>query len=351
MLRIRDRAVLVLAFLFMADAACRGAGMNCAEAQSFREKTVCATPALYAMDSRFTAAYDADRAALSPAGAALLQSDQRDWLHWIDADCPPSYAGDGGPVACLTTEYQERLDELKSSVQRIGGWTFFTRTHYVYASGTPNADDRDPGYGDGKFAWPQIDSPTPAQQAFNRAVYRATVQLANANDIKHPSLDTAVDASGTIDAGFSIAAANSRLVEVDFSDSTFSWGAAHPNTALATFAWWIDSGRALQPDDVFRSGSGWRAALLPLVIAKLRKDPGPDALWTGKELLDGVKDGDSSSQFWDICRSGLTITFNSYQVGPYSSGAPSVTFQWPELAKYLAPALQPATLPACRVPR
>lgn len=343
--------ISVLLLLALAAPACRAAGMNCAQAKTFREKTVCDTPALYALDSRLTAAYSADRAALSPAGAALVQSDQREWLRWIDTACPAGYPGDGGPVGCLTAEYQGRVDELKSSVQHIGGWTFFTRTHYVYAAGEPDPQSLDPGYGDGKFAWPQIDNPTPAQEAFNQAVLEATVHLVNDPSTKHPSLDTAVDASGTHDEGYSIAAANGRLVEIDLSDGYYSWGAAHPQTSLSTFAWWMDSGRALTVNDVFRADSGWRAALLPLVLTKLRKDPGPDALWTGAELRKGVDQGDASPRSWNICRDSFTITFNSYQVAAYAFGFPSVTFKWPELAKYLAPALQPATLPACRVAR
>jgi uncharacterized protein len=351
MVRTSVRFVLILTVVSRAAPTCRAVGIDCALAQSFREKTVCANPALYALDSSLTAAYNADRAALSPAGAALLKSDEREWLRWMDADCPANYAGEGGAVGCLTTEYQARVDDLKSSVQHIGGATFFTRTHYVYEAGTPNADEGDPGYGDGKFAWPQIDNPTAAQEVFNKAVFDATVQFVNAKDTKHPSLDTPVDPSCTIDAAYSIAAANGPLIEVDLEDSTYCWGAAHPNTALSTFAWWMDSGRALAVNDVFRSGSGWRTAMLSLVLARLRKDPGADALWTGKELRDGVDEGLSSPQSWDICKDRFTITFNNYQVGPHSSGEPSVTFKWPELAKYLAPTLQVASLPSCRAHR
>ena len=66
---------------------------DCKLAQSPREKAVCADTRLSALDSEIAANYKSLRAQLSPASAALVESDQREWLHWIDLVCPANGKG------------------------------------------------------------------------------------------------------------------------------------------------------------------------------------------------------------------------------------------------------------------
>jgi Protein of unknown function (DUF3298) len=49
---------------------------------------------------------------------------------------------------------------------------------------------------------------------------------------------------------------------------------------------------------------------------------------------------------WTPTRDGLTITFGQYAIAAYAAGMPEAHIPWSELKRYLAPDLQPTTLPA-----
>lgn len=53
---------------------------DCKLAKSPREHGICSDEKLAALDSAVSAAYKSLRAQLSPESAALVQSDQREWL-------------------------------------------------------------------------------------------------------------------------------------------------------------------------------------------------------------------------------------------------------------------------------
>src|SRR5579875_3248876 len=78
------------------------AGFNCTAAHSTREKTVCASKDLSALDDKLTKAYDATRAQLTPPNAALVQADQREWLAWIDKVCPANNPSIDDLTNCFT---------------------------------------------------------------------------------------------------------------------------------------------------------------------------------------------------------------------------------------------------------
>ena len=76
--------LLTLAFSLFAAAQ----SFDCKLAKSPREHAVCSDKELAALDSAASAAYKSLRAELSPESAAIVQSDQREWLHWLDVVCP-----------------------------------------------------------------------------------------------------------------------------------------------------------------------------------------------------------------------------------------------------------------------
>src|SRR6185437_5959971 len=101
---------------------------DCKLAKSPREHAVCSNEKLAALDSAVSVAYKSLRAQLSPKSAALIQSDQREWLHWLDVVCPAL----GKRIAddmnrCLLNEYASREHDLEQVVH-IGITLVFPRS-------------------------------------------------------------------------------------------------------------------------------------------------------------------------------------------------------------------------------
>jgi uncharacterized protein YecT (DUF1311 family) len=327
---------------------------DCKLAKSPRERTVCSNEKLAALDSVVSAAYKSLRAQLSPKSAALVQSDQREWLHWLDVVCPEHGKGIADDMSrCLSGEYTSRERELRQVVH-IDGMLLFPRSHFLYKAGSSNEErvaDNDPGFGYGILRWPQIDIqpalPNPAYTEWNGAVKKKAAKLAVGitSEDKNATFDTAADASGTIDGFYIVEAANDRFIDVSLIDVGYGWGAAHPLTSQTSFLWWLDRNRELTVSDVFIPHSKWQDKLIALTVSNLRAQPDlKDML--GDDIEKAVKETVSDPTTWTPTRDGLTITFGQYAIGPYAAGMPKAHIPWSNLKSYLASDLQPATLPA-----
>jgi uncharacterized protein YecT (DUF1311 family) len=327
---------------------------DCKLAKSSREHAVCSDEKLAALDSAVSAAYRSLRAQLSHDSAALVQSDQREWLHWLDLVCPAHGKGIADDMnRCLSNEYTNREHDLEQ-VAHIGSSLLFPRSHFLYKARSSNEErvaNNDPGFGYGILRWPQIDiqpaRPNPAFTEWNSAVKKKAAKLAVGIDPedKNPTFDTAVDTSGTIDGFYTVEAANDRFIDVSLIDCGYGWGAAHPLTGQTSFLWWLDRNRELTLFDVFAPHSDWQDKLTALAVNNLRAQPDlKDML--GDDIEKAVKETVSDPTTWTATRDGLTITFGQYVIGPYAAGMPEAHISWSDLKPYVASDLQPTTLPA-----
>lgn len=348
---MRSIPTLLLALAFSPFVAAQS--FDCKVAKSPREDAVCSDTKLAALDGAVSAAYKSLRAQLSPESAALVQSDQREWLHWLDVVCPAHGKGIAGDMnRCLVNEYTTREHDLKEVVH-IGSTLIFPRSHFLYTAGSSNEErvaDNDPGFGYGSLRWPQIDiqpgRPNAGYAEWNSAVKKKAANLAIGIDpeTKNATFDTAVDASGTIDGFYIVEAANDRFIDVSLINSSYGWGAAHPLTNQTSFLWWLDRNRELTTSDVFISHTGWQDKLTTLAVRNLRSQSNlKDML--GDDIDKTVKETLSDLTTWTPTRDGLIITFGQYAIAPYAAGMPEVQIPWSELKPYLAPDLQPTTLP------
>lgn len=349
---MRPTHILLLTFAFSSFAVAQS--FDCKLAKSPREQAVCSDKNLAALDDAVSASYKHLRAQLSPESASLVQSDQREWLHWLDVVCPANGEGIADDMSlCLSREYTNRERDLKRSVH-IGSMLLFPRSHFLYKTGSSNeerAADNDPGFGYGSLRWPQIDiqstRPDPAYTAWNSAVKKKAENLAVGigPEEKNATFDTAVDASGTIDGLYIVEAANDRFIDVSLIDSGYGWGAAHPLTGKTSFLWWVDRNRELVISDIFIPRSGWQDKLTALAVSNLRAQSDlKDML--GDDIEQAVKETVSDPASWALTTEGLTITFGQYAIGPYAIGMPEAHIPWSDLKPYLPPDLQPTTLPA-----
>lgn len=344
-------SLLLLAFSPLALAQ----SFDCKLSQTPREKTVCSDTRLSALDAEIAANYKALRAQLSPESAALVMADQAEWLRWIDLVCPANGKGvAANQTQCLQQQYFTRANDLaQDKITHLGSTVIFVRSHFLFKPGNANSPDpTNPGFGYGSLRWPQIDikpdKPNAAQSTFNNAAKTKAASLAvGFSNTPNATFDTAVDASGAIDAYFTIEAANDRLIAVSFTDGAFPWGAAHPTASRTSFLWWLDRSRQLTSTDIFWNDSGWQQKLVPLAITSLQSNADiKSTLWKGNQLTSAVQSAVLDPTNWTPTRNGLTITFQQYAVGPYFIGMPQAHLTWDQLKPYLARNFQPGTLPA-----
>ena len=354
------RVVCFAALLVLPCVALHAAGFDCTRAQSAREKTVCASPKLSALDAKLATEYTAELRQLSSAAAAEVQADQRQWLGFIDAVC--AKAADADMPGCLEEHYGTRVDQLTpgKGVLRVGSQLFFTRGYFMAMpesakdiadqqrfGGTAHPTDY------GEFAWPELDRPTEAEAKWNRAIAAHALEVQGSPtppDSKTAPHSFRGSVAGGSSFGFwTLNATNQRMIGISLGISTYGWGAAHPLTGVSNSNWWLSEARPLAPADVFRGGSEWKTQLALLVLAALLKDPGAAALWRGKELTQEIAGELDKPRAWELTRSGLTIDYGQYEVGPYSSGMPAATIAWRTIMPLLNPSLLPETLPAALV--
>jgi uncharacterized protein len=327
---------------------------DCKLAQSPREHAVCASRKLAALDKVLTSAYKSLRAQLSPESAALVQSDQREWLNWIDLVCPEHGKGAAADMyRCLDEGYANRVRDLKQ-VNRIGDAVFFTRAHFVYKAGATTYEpvsDIDPGFGSGSVRWPQIDLKDPtkpdhsALAAWNDLAKARALQLA----ARGIPFDDSISPGGTTDATYNLAAANDRIVEIEFIDSVYGYGAAQPNTSYTSFLWWLERNRELTVSDIFVLDSGWQQKLADFAVINLSSQPSLqnslDENALNQWLFAGPDRFLNAPRNWILSRGALTITFAQSAIGPYTLGMPQARVRWEDLKPFLAKDLNPSTLP------
>jgi uncharacterized protein len=348
------RATLISLLLALTVSAA-AQSFDCKLAQSPREKTVCADTRLSALDAEIAANFKNLRAQLSPESAALVLSDQAEWLHWLDLVCPAHGKGAAAnQTQCLQNQYFTRAHDLAAArITHLGNTVIFPRSHFLFKPGSADTNNPiSPGFGYGSLRWPQIDirpdRPNPNQATWNAAAKTRAAKLAvGFTDDKNATFSTAVDPAGVIDAYFTIAAANNRLIDVTFVDGTYSWGAAHPISGSTSFIWWLDHSRELATTDIFQIDSGWQQKLVPLAIASLNSNSEiKNTLWKGDQLQKAVQSAAPEPANWTVTRDGLSITFSQYSVGPYYIGMPQAHIPWTQLTPTLATALNSSTLPA-----
>jgi uncharacterized protein YecT (DUF1311 family) len=382
---------------------------DCKLAQSPREHAICDSPRLISLDTSIASDFKSLRAQLSPASAALVESDQREWSQWIDLVCrnqiarskpsgsaatpapaePPRHFGSLGAPGqsanslsgaddpfnlshCLQDQYAARARDFQKTAH-IGTAIIFSRAHFLYQSADQlyKSGDRPdeaairkmagpdyPGFGYGALRWPQLDRKTgeltPAETAWNMAIKRrAASSGAGIFDAgQNPTFDTAVNALEDINADYVLDAANDRLLEVSLLVSSHLWvSGAFPLTIRSSFLWWFDHNRELTAEDVFLPVSAWAQFLASVATGRLHASERlKPLLRDDSTLTSAVEEFAPQTSNWTLTRNGLTVTFSQGAVAANPAGLPRVFISWEDLKPFLEPTLDPATLPT-RLPR
>jgi len=135
---------------------------------------------------------------------------------------------------------------------------------------------------------------------------------------------------------YTVALAQDDLVSIDFEVSTYSQGAAHPNSYSETLNFDLKNGKSLKLADLFKPGAKYIEVLAIYCILDLKKQAKEKGL-TSEEIEKGAAAKADNYQGWTLTKKGLGIEFDPYQVGPYAAGPQSVLVPYSNLKDIINP--------------
>lgn len=139
-----------------------------------------------------------------------------------------------------------------------------------------------------------------------------------------------------LNVSYSVALAQDDLVSVEFNIGSYYQGAAHPNTVSEVLNYDLKNGKQLKLSDLFKPGAKFLQAIANYSIADLKKQAKAKGLME-EEINSGAAANAKNYRSWTIKRTGLGITFDSYQVGPYAAGPQYVHVPYSALKDLINP--------------
>lgn len=304
------------------------ASFDCGKAQTSVEHAVCDDPTLSRDDEDMAAAYRKMRQGLSETGFEIVRQGQRDWLKYIQRICTP----DGRPltgrydasgIACLSGQFEARAAMLRI-VTGSRGYRYYSAESFAVAP--------DPNFGtQGSFPMGSIESKTLRMDGTDDLAMRFNRHMReNYPPVYDPDLF-----GGEIDAIYSIILINdsARLISTEVSNWSYAHGAAHGQSTIYYDHFLTVEKRPLVATDIF-ADDNWLPKLDALAVAVLKAGEFGDSIW---EDLTTVTESLSDTRSWHFGQGELTIQFQSYQVGPYAIGTPTVQIPWIMIETLLAP--------------
>jgi hypothetical protein len=143
-----------------------------------------------------------------------------------------------------------------------------------------------------------------------------------------------------LSVGYTLGAANDRLISVQFSIGTYYAGTAHPNHNTAVINFDLQTGRTLALADLFKPSSDYLRVISDYCIADLKRQRariGADSMLEDEWIEKGAAAEEESFHSWLVTRDGLEITFDPYEVAPYAAGTQSVLVPYDALKQILKP--------------
>lgn len=156
-------------------------------------------------------------------------------------------------------------------------------------------------------------------------------------------------AGSDVDVSYRFDALNDRLISVNLENGAYNYGAAHPNEYVDSFHWWLELGRALKAEDVFRPGSGWETFLTKRRYEILRSGEHAGDLYA--EAREAIAESVTEVTGCKLDARKFEVNFAEYSVAPRAAGPISAELGWDELKPYFANGFNPATLPQPIGPR
>ena len=132
--------------------------------------------------------------------------------------------------------------------------------------------------------------------------------------------------TSTLDSDYQIRLAADDLISIEFSESAYSRGAAHPNSYTTVLSYDVRNGKKLALADLFNAKSNYLKAISDYCIKdlKLQAKKEKDSMLTDDMIKSGASARADNFNAWTITKQGLWITFDPYQVAAYAAGPQQV---------------------------
>lgn len=201
-------------------------------------------------------------------------------------------------------------------------------------------------------AYPQLTGSTdPNYEKFNqtiRSLITRKVSDFKKEMIPDPEDESNTDESPTIEESmgsdiiisYTVALAKDDLVGIEFTVSSYSAGAAHPNSYTEVVNFDLKNGKAIKLADLFTPGSKYLQTLSTYCIEELKKQAkaqGDNAAMDDDWIKRGAGAELTNYDNWSITKKGLRITFDPYQVAAYAAGPQSVVVPYSALKEIIKP--------------
>jgi len=139
---------------------------------------------------------------------------------------------------------------------------------------------------------------------------------------------------------YEVVLAKDELISIEFTVSSYSAGAAHPNSYTEVLNFDLKNGKLLKLADLFQPGAKYVQALSRYAIDDLKKQgkkAGDDAMLEDDWIQKGAAADPANFDNWTITKQGLELTFDPYQVGPYAAGPQQVLAPYAALRDIIKP--------------
>lgn len=305
----------------------------CAQPRDTFSRDVCGNRSLAALDTQMRQTLTTQSAKISDAGAELLVQNQSRWREAQRIGCgitDPSAALTPDQQRCLEGEFRARAQDVRTSVQQLGGYTF-QRMEMIDAAALTRSQIDSTGLGNEAPAatmrtieFPRIDGQqTPAVRRFNELVAQQPQS--------HPGDGT--NETVTYEIGY----AGPELISVRFTMSQDSLNQASSSSTLrAVNVIMSDGGRELTEADVFAPGTKWQDFITDRAVAAIAREY-PD--YQNFPPRRDVYDTATKPHLWLIKEHELVLMFPTLSYGGSQSDPPVyVSIPWTDLRPYLSPA-------------
>lgn len=135
-------------------------------------------------------------------------------------------------------------------------------------------------------------------------------------------------------SSYQVRLATDDLISVEFDESTYSRGAAHPNSYTTVLNYDVRNGKKLSLADLFKPKSNYLSVISAFCIKDLKQKDKESMLG---EVDSGAAPRADNYKAWTITKKGLWITFDPYQVGPYAAGPQHVLVPYSVLKDIIKP--------------
>jgi hypothetical protein len=285
----------------------------------------------------------AEAASVSGPGAELLMQNQQKWLAAQRVSCgmiDPDAAPTREQSECLQNALRTRVQDARSAVEQVGGYTF-QRMEIVDAQAVTAQAAAASGLGEDaphaitrEIRYPRIDGDASPQAARFNALVAQQPQFRLEDQTEEQ-------------VNYAIAFAGPELISVRFDTFDYTLGAAHPNSGIRAVTVVMTTGQPLTAADVFRAGSGWENYLTRRAMTALTQQF-REVSFTPPRA--DVRDAVAKPHLWLVKQDGLVLLFPPYSFGgPIALGGAEVTVPWSDLRRYLNPSA-PAPIRAAAAP-